>query len=133
MYEPMVMTDTVESISVEEANEMMTDEEAKDVEQLEINFAPEFREEYHGTKKAEINIDTISACFSAGDKVTLNTLKEKGLVSRQAGSVKILARGRLDKPLTVVAQKFSVAAVKMIAMTGGSVIVAESAPERNSR
>lgn len=130
MYEPMVISDTVESITVEEAEEMMTDEEAIELEQMEIDLAPEFREEYHGTKKAEINIDTISACFSSGDKVTLNTLKEKGLVSKQAGSVKILARGRLDKPLTVVAQKFSVAAVKMIVLTGGSVIIAEPAPER---
>ena len=128
MYEPMI--DTVESVTVEEAEEMMTDEEAIGLEQLEIDFAPEFREKYHGTKKAEINIDTIGACFSAGDKVTLNTLKEKGLISRQAGCVKILARGRLDKPLTVVAQKFSVAAVKMILLTGGSVVIAEQAPER---
>ena len=129
----MVMTDTVDEITVESANELMSDEEAKNLEQLEINFAPEFREEYHGTKKAEINIDTISACFSAGDKVTLNTLKDKGLISKQAGTVKILARGKLDKPLTVVAQKFSVAAVKMIVLTGGSAIVAPPAPEREGR
>jgi ribosomal protein L18E len=130
MYEPMVMSDVVDEITVEEADEMMSDEEAKNFEQLEINFVPEFREEYHGTKKAEINVDTLSACFEAGDKVTLNTLKEKGLVSNNVGSVKVLARGRLDKPLVVVAQKFSAAAVKMIVLTGGSVIIAEPAPER---
>ena len=133
MYEPIVMVDTVDEITVEEADEMMSDEEAKNFEQLEINFAPEFREVYHGTKKAEINVDTISACFEAGDKVTLNTLKAKGLIAKNAGSVKILARGRLDKPLTVVAQKFSVPAIKMIVLTGGSAIVAEPSPERANK
>ena len=110
-------------------------EEAKGFEQLAIAFdtGDEPKEIYHGTRKAEINIDTISQNFEAGDVVTLNTLKEKKLVSVQAGEIKVLARGKLDKALTVVAQSFSAAAVKMIVLTGGTVIVDEPSPERRKK
>ncbi|MBE6667739.1 MAG: hypothetical protein E7607_05480 [Ruminococcaceae bacterium] len=80
-------------------------------------------EEYKGTRKAEINIDTISRMFYAGDTVTLNSLKEKKLVGQKVGSVKVLGRGVLDKPLRVVAQDFSASAVKMILLTGGEAVI----------
>ena len=70
-------------------------------------------------KKGIINIDTLSANFAAGDLVTLDKLKEKGLAPRNIGQLKVLARGVLDKPLTVEAQDFSLDAVKMIVLTGG--------------
>ena len=87
-------------------------------------------EVYRGRKKAEINIDVIARHFEAGEKVTLNTLKEKGLLPKQVGHVKVLARGSLDKPLTIIAQGFSASAVKMIVLTGGTAILTEGAPER---
>ena len=136
-YEPefIIAPIQMEEITVEEANEMMSDEEAKGFEQLAIAFdtGDEPKEIYHGTRKAEINRDTISQNFEAGDVVTLNTLKEKKLVSVQAGEIKVLARGKLDKALTVVAQSFSAAAVKMIVLTGGTVIVDEPSPERRKK
>lgn len=52
----------------------------------------------------------------------IETLKEKGLIDKKAASVKVLARGMLDKSLTVEAADFSLAAVKMIALTGGKVV-----------
>ena len=52
----------------------------------------------------------------------LETMIEKGLVSKKTTSVKILARGKLDKPLTVIADVYSIQAVKMILLTGGRVI-----------
>ena len=121
----------VEAVSVDKANEMMSDEEAISYEHFATEFAadPDFHEDYTGSKKAEINIDTISQNFEAGERVTLNTLKEKKLVSANAGYVKVLARGMLNKPLDVVAQNFSVAAVKMIILTGGSVTVVDPSPE----
>ena len=73
-------------------------------------------------KKEIANIDTISTAFTAGERVTLDTLKEKKLISGRACAVKILARGKLDKPLTVVADEYSIQAVKMILLTGGRVI-----------
>ena len=100
----------------------MTDEKAISLEITEEEDSEE-TESYVGNKKAEINIDVIGRNFEAGDRVSINTLKEKKMIPSNVGYVKILARGSLDKPLTVVAQKYSVAAVKMILLTGGTVIV----------
>ena len=74
-----------------------------------------------GSKRVIVNIDTISENFSDGDTVNINTLKEKGLICSDAGYIKILARGRIDKALKVYANSFSISAVKMIALTGGEV------------
>ena len=71
-------------------------------------------------RKAVVNIDTISANFNDGDTVDLDALKEKKLVSRKETAVKILARGRLNKQLNVVANDFSADAVKMICLMGGT-------------
>jgi ribosomal protein L15 len=70
-------------------------------------------------KKGIVNIDDLSANFASGDRVTLNDLKEKGLVAKNVGYIKVLARGVLDKPLTVEANDYSLQAVKMILITGG--------------
>lgn len=70
-------------------------------------------------RRAIINIDTLAQNFAAEDVVTLDALKEKKLVPSGAGSLKVLARGLLDKPLTVEADDFSIDAVKMILLTGG--------------
>ena len=107
------------SVSAEEAEMLMSDEEASKGRNDEYIDS----EEYIGTRKAEINIDTISRMFYAGDTVTLNSLKEKRLVGQKVGSVKVLGRGVLDKPLRVVAQDFSASAVKMILLTGGDAII----------
>ena len=75
-----------------------------------------------GGKKAIVNLDTISANFEAGDVVTVEKLKEKKLVAPNAGFVKVLARGSIDKPLTVEANDYSLAAVKMLVLTGGKAV-----------
>jgi ribosomal protein L15 len=76
----------------------------------------------HRGKKDIINIDTISENYGKGEIVTLENLKEKGLVAKGVASVKVLARGMLTKPLTVEAQDFSLEAIKMIVLTGGTAI-----------
>ena len=117
------------SVTVEEADELISDEDALCSVELDI----EDTEVYRGHKKAEINIDVIARYFAAGETVTLNSLKKKGLLPHAVGHVKVLARGRLDKPLTVMAQGFSASAVKMIVLTGGKAILTEGAPERWTR
>ena len=74
-------------------------------------------------KKCIVNIDTLSAHFSAGDTVDIAAMKEKGLISRKEKAVKVLARGVIGKPLTVIADDFSADAVKMIVLTGGKVFL----------
>ena len=70
-------------------------------------------------KKHVVNVDTLSKAFASGDVVDLEALKKKGLVPKNAKAIKILARGALDKVLTVRADDFSADAVKMIVLTGG--------------
>ena len=54
---------------------------------------------------------------SACDAIDL--LKARGLAPKNAGRVKILARGVMTKTLTVYADRFSLQAVKMIVLAGG--------------
>ena len=112
---PFVLTETVESIDAEHADELLTDEEAASIVKTEEG-AGEGPRNY-------INIGIINEHFEAGDTVTLNILKEKGLIDKKIMRIKILADGILDRPLTVKAESFSIQAVKMIELTGGTVIV----------
>lgn len=75
------------------------------------------------TKQGIVNIDTLSACFNSGEVVTLTEIKKrvKGF-NKKTTFVKVLARGTLNKALTVEADSFSLQAVKMIVLTGGKVI-----------
>ncbi len=102
-------------VSVAEAHESMTDEAAESM----VIVASGTSSPTSG-RKAVVNIDTISANFNDGDTVDLDALKEKKLVSRKETAVKILARGRLNKQLNVVANDFSADAVKMICLMGGT-------------
>jgi large subunit ribosomal protein L15 len=67
-----------------------------------------------------VNLDAIVLKFDAGDVITPELLRERGMVSRGTGKVKILARGDVDKALTVRAHKFSGKAAEKIAAAGGT-------------
>jgi large subunit ribosomal protein L15 len=72
-----------------------------------------FRVEYE-----VVNLDTLGERFDAGVDVTVELLRERGLVSR-TGRVKVLGRGEISKALTVHAHKFSGTAAEKIAAAGG--------------
>lgn len=72
-------------------------------------------------KKAIVNVDVLSANYNAGETVTIQSLKEKKLIDKSATAIKLLARGVIDKPLFVKVNSFSVDAIKMIVLTGGTV------------
>ena len=74
---------------------------------------------YYNNYNAEIDLDTIARNFNAGETVNMQTLKRKGLIAKDAKSVKILAKGRLTKPLRVEANEFSTAAKKILELSGG--------------
>lgn len=115
----------LDTVSVEEANDLMSDAEAQaSLKEISPESAS-FQKNHTTGKKHEINIDVISAAFSPNETVSLESLKEKGLISKNAKAVKILARGTLNKPLTVIAQDFSTAAIKMITLTGGHAMIVE--------
>jgi len=65
-----------------------------------------------------VNVGDLSARFNAGT-ITIENLKEKGLVPRSAGLIKILGDGKLDKKLTVVAHFFSATAAEKLQKLGG--------------
>lgn len=92
-----------------------------------VPCAPTTRERAKGRKRAYINLDTISLNFPAGASVGIEELKEKGLVSERATYLKVLARGKLNKPLVIRAQAFSAEAVRMIGASGGAAILEQSA------
>ncbi len=104
------------SITVEQAHEEISDEVA-------MTFAEKLNGEKVGGRKFAINIDTLGANFENGDHVDMQVLKEKGLVPKNAQAIKVLARGMLDKQLTVVADAYSADAIKMILLVGGKVII----------
>ena len=75
------------------------------------------------TKVAIVNVDTLSEYFNDGETVGLAEMKERiPVISGKATYVKVLARGTLNKALTVEADDFSADAVRMIVLTGGKVI-----------
>ena len=77
------------------------------------------------THTQAVNLQDLERRFEAGDEVTLDALKSKGLGTRKDVPVKILAKGTLSKKLTVHAHKFSAAAREAIESAGGSVNVIE--------
>jgi|TARA_B100001250_G_scaffold380168_1_gene371406 large subunit ribosomal protein L15 len=65
-----------------------------------------------------VNLDSLNH-FDDGSSVDENALREAGLVNGRGDGVKILARGELDKKLTVKATAFSAAAKAAIEGKGG--------------
>lgn len=82
---------------------------------------------FTNVNRVEYDVVNISAfaceCFEAGSVVTPEVLVQKGLIKKDAKLVKILGNGKLEKALTVKANKFSKAAEKAIVEAGGSIEV----------
>jgi large subunit ribosomal protein L15 len=78
-------------------------------------FHNAFRTEY-----AVVNLDTLAKRFDAGTVITPELLREEGLVRGRHPRIKILARGDIDKKLTVQAHKFSGRAAEKIVAAGGA-------------
>jgi large subunit ribosomal protein L15 len=72
------------------------------------------------THTQPVNLADLEARFEAGDAVTLEAMKGKGLANRKDIPVKILARGEITKALTVHAHGFSAAAREKIEAAGGT-------------
>jgi large subunit ribosomal protein L15 len=77
------------------------------------------------THTQAVNLQDLERRFDAGDEVTLEALKAKGLGSRKDVPVKILAKGTITKKLTVHAHGFSAAAREAIEAAGGTAVVVE--------
>ncbi len=71
------------------------------------------------TKFATINLSDLNTFFNDGDVVTPEILKERGIIKKQLSGIKVLANGKLEKKLTVKANRFSSKAVSAIETAGG--------------
>ncbi|KKB34886.1 50S ribosomal protein L15 [Bacillus thermotolerans] len=67
---------------------------------------------------AVVNLDALNR-FDEGTEVTPELLIETGVVSSEKAGIKILAKGNVEKKLTVKAHKFSAAAKEAIEAAGG--------------
>ncbi len=110
----------VKKVSATEVNNLITDEQVISLIEQSTRIADK-------TKKTIINIDTLSQYFNENETVTLEEIKKRiPNVEKKATYYKVLARGVLDKPLTVDADDFSIEAEKMIVVTGGKVLVSKA-------
>ena len=126
--EPSEEINSALCIDIERANELITDSLAKDLLKRGRELI-----RTSGNGKAIVNVDTLSTSFASGEKVDINEMKKRGILSEDTGYVKILARGSIDKPLFVYANEFSLSAVKMIALTGGEAIKVSARKKTRSK
>jgi large subunit ribosomal protein L15 len=80
-----------------------------------IGFVSQTRDD-----KAELRVHELARF--AGKTVDLAALKAEDLVSRRALTVKVIASGTLDKPVTVSGLKVTAGARKIIEAAGGKVL-----------
>lgn len=66
-----------------------------------------------------VNLESIAARFEAGQVIGLAELYKARLVHASDSHVKVLARGDIDKPLTIRAHAFSAQAKSKIEAAGG--------------
>lgn len=94
----------------------------------------QFRTEYQ-----IVNLDRLSKQFDSGATIDPQALKDAGLIRRAKDLVRVLARGGLDKQLTIRAHAFSQQARELIEKAGGVAEVierktpAEKAAEKRGR
>ena len=68
---------------------------------------------------AVVNLDKLNG-FAEGTEVTPELLLETGVISKLNAGVKILGNGKLEKKLTVKANKFSASAKEAVEAAGGA-------------
>ena len=81
---------------------------------------------------ATVNVGALDAAFAAGEAVSPDTLREKGLIRRGSAPVKVLGSGELAAGLTVSAHAFSASAREKITSAGGDVSVIPTRPNASS-
>ena len=67
---------------------------------------------------AIVNVEDLNR-FEDGAEIDFAVLKDAGLVKKQLDGLKVLGSGKLEKKLTVKAEKFSQTALKAIEEAGG--------------
>ena len=76
-----------------------------------------FKNAMFKTRYAVINLDELNT-FEDGTVVTPALLKETGIIKNQLDGIKVLGNGKLEKKLTIQANKFSTSALAKIKESG---------------
>ena len=76
-----------------------------------------FKNAMFKTTYAVINVEELNV-FEDGTVVTTALLKETGIIKNQLDGVKVLGTGKLEKKLTIQANKFSTSALDKIKESG---------------
>lgn len=87
------------------------------------NKSPHHKHRFYSIKRYkpwEVNLRDL-AVFKDGDTVSIATLIEKGLISTNASSVKILGTGELKRKLTLSGVTISAAAREKVEKAGGTI------------
>ncbi len=79
----------------------------------------------HRVEVTGVNLGRVSEAFEAGGEVTVESLREKGLIPKKAKLIKLLAHGDVDKKLTVKVHRISEKAREKIEAAGGAVELLE--------
>jgi large subunit ribosomal protein L15 len=87
----------------------------------------------HRTSTVPVNLRDLERVFENGDDVTLESLREKGLIKNTKTDVKILGTGELKKKLSVTAHAFSATAREKIEAAGGKVTALREPVEKKKR
>jgi large subunit ribosomal protein L15 len=85
------------------------------------------------TYNQPVNVGSLEERFDAGADVTLEALKDAGLIAKLSVDVKVLGEGELTKKLSVTAHSFSRSAVEKIEAAGGTVTRLREPVERKKR
>jgi large subunit ribosomal protein L15 len=85
------------------------------------------------TYSQPVNVGSLEERFDAGADVTLEALKDAGLISKLSVDVKVLGEGELTKKLSVTAHSFSKSAVEKIEAAGGTVVRLREPVERKRK
>jgi len=104
-----------ESVHVHDAD-MLDNETAENCIEIK-DIAPIENENFES-----ISLDVLDENFLDGQRITLDRLKKKGLVSEDCNGIRIVAGSRISKPLAIHANEFTLSAVKMIVLTGGRAV-----------
>ncbi len=72
-----------------------------------------------------VNIRVLEEFFDEGTEISIELLREKGIVGKSKLPLKVLADGEISKSLTVIADKFSKVAQEKIENAGGTCKIVE--------
>lgn len=84
-------------------------------------------------KASVVNLEDLERVYKANEKVSLKTLKEKGLIANSTVDVKILGQGILKKKLIVYIEKVSKSARSKIEKAGGSIVSNKKIEQKSNK